>query len=103
MLPAWKSLTPGADDKLVWRIARALTARKSRPDVHEPASLTGAQLDHDLSRVGAQLGEAEASAKHEAREMPVMACRHALQRRSCVLRGVVPAIRMWASLTVNAT
>ena len=60
---------PSEDDQLVRRIASALTAWESRPDVHVPAGPTVAELKQDLASVGVQLGEeAGASGTHEARD-----------------------------------
>ena len=66
--PHGRPRRPSEDDQLVRRIASALTAWESRPDVHVPAGPTVAELKQDLESVGVQLGEeAEASRTHEAR------------------------------------
>ena len=66
--PHGRPLRPSEDDQLVSRIASALTAWESRPDIHEPASPTLPELEQDLACVGAQLGEAEASAADTGRD-----------------------------------
>ncbi len=68
LFPHGRPPRPSEYDQLVRRIASALTAWESRPDAHEPANPTVAELEQDLARVGAQLGEAGAPAKHEARD-----------------------------------
>ena len=68
-LPHGRPRRPSEDDQLVRRIASALTAWESRPDVHVAAGPTVAELKQDLACVGAQLGEeAGASGTHEARD-----------------------------------
>ena len=67
--PHGRPRRPSEDDQLVRRIASALTAWESRPDVHMPAGPTVAELKHDLASVGVQLGEeAVPSGTHEARD-----------------------------------
>ena len=67
--PHGRPRRPSEDDQLVRRIASALSAWESRPDVHVPAGPTLAELKQDLACVGVQLGEeAGASAMHEARD-----------------------------------
>ena len=67
--PHGRPRRPSEDDQLVRRIASALSAWESRPDVHVPAGPTVAELKQDLACVGMQLGEeAGASATHEARD-----------------------------------
>ena len=67
--PHGRPRRPSEDDQLVRRIASALTAWESRPDVHLPAGPTVAELKQDLASVGVQLGEEEgASGTHEARD-----------------------------------
>ena len=64
--PHGRPRRPSEDDQLVRRIASALTAWESRPDVHVPAGRTVAELKQDLESVEVQLGEkAEASRTHE--------------------------------------
>ena len=67
--PHGRPRRPSEDDQLVRRIASALTAWESRPDVHVPAGPTVAELKQGLASVGVQLGEeAVASRTHEARD-----------------------------------
>ena len=66
--PHGRPRRPSEDDQLVRRIASALTAWESRPDVHVPAGPTVAELKQDLENVGVQLGEdTEASRTHDTR------------------------------------
>ena len=66
-LPHGRPLRPSEDDNLERRIASALTAWKSRPDIQVPAGPTVEELEQDLASVGVQLGEEAEDSTPEAR------------------------------------
>ena len=65
--PHGRPLRPSEDDNLERRIASALTAWESRPDIQVPAGPTVEELEQDLASVGVQLGEETEGSTHEAR------------------------------------
>ena len=65
--PHGRPLRPSEDDNLERRIASALTAWESRPDIQVPAGPTVEELEQDLASVGVQLGEEAEGSTHEAR------------------------------------
>ena len=69
--PNGRPLRPSEDDQLILRIASALSGWESRPEIHELAGPTLAELEQDLTGVEAQLGETRASETHETRKASV--------------------------------
>ena len=65
--PHGRPLRPSEGDHLERRIASALTAWESRPDIQVPAGPTVEELEQDLASVGVQLGEEAEGSTHEAR------------------------------------
>ena len=66
--PHGRPLRPSEDDNLERRIASALTAWESRPDIHVPTGPTVEELAQDLASVGVQLGEEAEGSTPEARQ-----------------------------------
>ena len=66
--PHGRPRRPSEDDQIERRIASALTAWESRPDIHVPAGPTVGELEQDLACVGVQLGKAGAPATHQVRD-----------------------------------
>ena len=66
--PHGRPRRPSEEDQLVRLIASALTAWESRPSIHEPAGPALGELELDLARVEADLGERGESIVDRARE-----------------------------------